>query len=553
MKRRLPWVLLLLVTFVLLGLWTRDRRRLSLEQQRLKASREQSFALEKDHGRELEALRREQANNQRLRRENLQLRRRTESWEPYINSAFFRGQVPEWGAPEYVRVAQTSHVPAPAASPYAECLVACRLQRIGKGGLYGPVAGSATNECVGLFWAFRDRKPSPGMEYKEGDLLTCYFLPPEKVAEDIRQIQVADDIGDPQLPVFYAARDLRAPAEEPVLREIPPPPPAPSREDAIASELRRIRAMVERNGGSYSNWIEKTSAVRAGLVSRVEREGELLIDGRISYTGIHGQAPPPPGWPEHQVQVLSSMNRQMAQRGIDLIVAPFPFKDLVNAPFFTDEFGPDAVAEPWRYQMFEALLEAGIETIDLLPGLRAAWQASPRVYYNAVDSHPAEGALRVTARAIGERLARYSLPRDLEKVWTQEVGFAIPRQAKFDAFPESAKTGTPYAATRIFAPDGSPVLDWGRPGAPVLLLCDSFGGVPDRYGVGAASLLPQIARETGIIAEKIERGGGGPQMMKFLSQYPPETFRNRKVCLLVINEPALLWSLEWVDAVLPGP
>ena len=553
MKRRLPWVLLLLVTFALLGLWARERRRFSLERQRYQSAREQSFALEKKHGRELAALRREQGNNQLLRRENSLLRRRTESWEPYINAAFFRGQVPGWGTPEVVRVAQTSRVPAPATSPYAECLVACRLQRLGKYSLHGPVPAGATNECIGLFWAFRDRKPGPGMEYKEDDLLTCYVVPPEKIAADIRQIQVADDIGDPLLPVFYAARDERAPAKAPVLRNVPTPPPVLSREEALASDLRRIREMVGRNGGSYSNWIERTSVAREELLARVGKEGELLIDGRISYTGIHGLAPPPPGWPGLQVEVLSSMKRQLARRGIDLIVVPIPFKDLVNAPFFTEAFGPDAVADPWRYQMFEALLEAGIETLDLLPALRAAWPAPARVYYNAVDSHPAEGALLVTARAIAERLARYSLPRDLEQVWTQEVGFAIPRLARFEAFPESAKTGTPYAATRIFAPDGVPVPDLGRPGAPILLLCDSFGGVPERYGVDSASLLPQLAGETGLIAEKIERGGGGPHMMKHLGQLPPETLHNRKVCLLVINEPALLWSLEWVDADLPGP
>jgi alginate O-acetyltransferase complex protein AlgJ len=254
--------------------------------------------------------------------------------------------------------------------------------------------------------------------------------------------------------------------------------------------------------------------------------------------------------------MLKSLNVQLRSRGIDLLVVPVPAKEHVNGLFILDNPPEDGVLNPYRLFLFKRLLDAGVEVMDLQPSLTLGWSRFKHVYYDALDHHPADGAIQIAAEQIAARIARYGFKtryRGLRKV---QVPLSIPD--RYTRFPDHAKLPGAYTATRVMIDGTTPLPEEPKSASPVLLLCDSFGGVPAPYGVRNAALPVHLAAEMGFRPRTFRVEGGAPQMLVHLSRADPAILRGVRVCVFFFNEMYLYRDdpeterLRWQVAELPA-
>ena len=187
---------------------------------------------------------------------------------------------------------------------------------------------------------------------------------------------------------------------------------------------------------------------------------------------------------------------------------------------------------PYRILLHYQLLEAGVEIVDLADPLINALDDFPHVFYDALDSHPADGGIQTVAHTLAQRLARYQFTPAEETVWEMQTKY----RAKAEYFEPRSSIGFPYVATRILHGDGSAVPEYGGDDSPILLLSDSFCGVPSHYGVWSANIPCHIYKEIGVLPQKFQRNMGGPGVMTTLEQVPDSAYPNKQVCLFVYGE-----------------
>ena len=155
-------------------------------------------------------------------------------------------------------------------------------------------------------------------------------------------------------------------------------------------------------------------------------------------------------------------------------------------------------------------------------------------FYDGDDSHPADGAIQVTADIIAERLARYGFEPQVAETWRVPFSYSIP--PGFDLFPESAMTEERYEATRVLSMDLSGVRDNGVHRSPMLLLSDSFGSVPVEYHVRNGNFVSHLSARVGIPMHHKQVHGGGPRMLRHLAGDPDVLSMDRKVCIFLFSE-----------------
>jgi hypothetical protein len=447
----------------------------------------------------------------------------------------FRGEEPAAaGAVSTVRVVSAPSLPDPATSDYPDCVAVFEVDVLA-------APGREAGEALLAAMAFADRVPTFVCELAPGDLVDAVLLPWKAMPDDIRSVQRADETERFELPMF-AALGLRPHVEVEAITA------GRLESDGVRAEaaIERMARAVERRLAAYGvEGGDPFEVWRAGLDRDVWRvlEGlrgdeRVLRDDRFCWRNRSYVVHPTDTWPEPQIAYFAALRDQLAARGIDLIVVPFPEMEQVSSLHFLEENGhelpADGVVDADRERWLLAASRAGIEVVDLRPALVAARDEFDRVYYDAEDGHPADGAIRTAARVVAERLRRYELEPTYDELRLVETWYAIPEsQTKF---PPHAYEPYAYAATVVQTPDGRP-LPASDERSPILAMGDSFLGVPrGNYKVPGADLPAHLARETGILPRRLEVGGGAPQLMVHLARAGSETLEGVRVCLYVFRE-----------------
>ncbi|MFO1522032.1 MAG: hypothetical protein U1G05_08320 [Kiritimatiellia bacterium] len=441
--------------------------------------------------------------------------------------------------------------PDPATSPYADALFTTRFAVLGA----DPTAPARISL---LLPGFFKRTPDPASAYRTGDLIEAVCVPLDQAGPQQQSIQQADDLGDVDLPVFLALETRRI---DGITRPAPsgatPAPPSATiadmneykvtAQEELAREkhlagVREELARLEIAHGGWDAWRASVAPLHAELKRKVAEAGGVLKKGRLSLSDLAIlDARFDPAAPEsgRMIQSLLQLQTLFREGGAHFILAPFPDRALVAAPRFLDTPPPDGIVHPDVLRLQAALLDAGIEMLEVQRETLAGLGEEDFLYfYDSPDPHPAEGAVRVMARALDERLRMYDLPRGAETFRILHKPYRGP--VPFDGGGErEAKR-----ADRILEALGAPLsLDTrGR----VLFLGDSFLESPAGYGAIGTGLAYQFAYLSGSRPGVFERKSGAFHMLHYVIRQSRTVFPDRKVAVMVTSlENLLLYAGKW--------
>jgi hypothetical protein len=309
-----------------------------------------------------------------------------------------------------------------------------------------------------------------------------------------------------------------ADSQPPVARPIEPRGPDPRAVEARAESIRRtadaIRTECQRAaGGDWKRWQDQTASYRAALKSRLDT--------------LKTFDPPPAQWYDCRYEALEGKNgfplfevsareylsylcdpaafdgfrkdrpvvaakNWLKQRGIDLIFVPVPKMTEVYVDHFLDGCPADGIVAPHVRRVLLDLLEADVEVVDGFSLFRALRDTDREYLYNTADPHWAARGMRIMAKELGDRVARYRFgarARYGPPVVKTEIGpFYIPgapieghigeltSQFGWPALtPEqqarAAKAQT-RVATHVTLPDGREPPD--DPESPVVVIGNSY-------------------------------------------------------------------------------
>lgn len=428
----------------------------------------------------------------------------------------------------YLKVLTTTPTPDPVRSDYPDCVAVSLCER-----LDGDQQETGEQLLVAAT-VFRNRRIKPAARLAVGTIVQANLVPFDSLPEDIQSIQRVDATDNFELPLL-AAIGLRKTIVMSRHTVEPPGGEAPSQKDAIASSIEQIERRLEPHG-SFEKWHKALEPLRQQVRSEIVKNGGgPLLKGKSLIRNLHYiRHEPNEQWPEPQVAYFTNLRDQLAAMGTDLIVVPFPEREQLSVYEIAADPPADGVVHPYRNYWHLKLLQAGVEVVDILPALIEATKQHEFVYYDALDGHPADGAVRTAASEIAKRLRRYGdLKPHVREVTLGMEQFAVPPQYK--KFPKYAYEAPCYPAQIVRTADGE-MLPRHSPKAPILLLGDSFIGKPHGYGVAGADLSAHLVKETGVLIRRMEVGGAGPQLMSHLARRGRDYTRGVKVLVYVFRE-----------------
>jgi alginate O-acetyltransferase complex protein AlgJ len=223
----------------------------------------------------------------------------------------------------------------------------------------------------------------------------------------------------------------------------------------------------------------------------------------------------PPPQPD-PIAALIDFDRQLAERGIRLLVLPTPVKPMIQPGQLSPRDADGMPLNNPSYLRFVAELESsGIAGVDIGPLLATATAKPGLPQYLRADTHWTPEAVELTARELARRvqeLTGFETPPDTGYLRRKVVVENIGDIATMLHLPAGQQLFTNEQVTtqRILTFEGRP---WrADPNAQVLLLGDSFANIysVDRLGWGAgAGLAEQLSYYLQKPVDKLALDAGG--------------------------------------------
>ncbi len=353
-----------------------------------------------------------------------------------------------------------------------------------------------------------------------------------------------------------------------------PVPLATSAAEARAADVKAERARIleeaARRGGfdawklSLEPYRTELRVVLKDMNSRPETRirdfnGHLMHAFDISYVLAdsflkNGRAGSTDA-PVKQFSLVVDFYEQLKRRGIDLIFIPVPV---------TTEMIPDVLAShapepgksnaPQRSEYLLALLDAGVEVIDLYPGLYREQERNGDTLCLLDDTHWNQLGIKESARQIAERLSRYdfvSRASGTEKRYHTQIIQAERRGDLARGLPEAELAKYPprlYTLEQVTDEQGVPYEDDEE--SPILIAGDSFTYL---FADNHAGISAHIAKEIGMPVARMSSPRGGPSVPRTLARQGKDYIDKRRVVVWIMASRYLLNSRadDWQTATLP--
>ena len=446
------------------------------------------------------------------------------------------------------QLVQKSPIPDPKKSDYEDCLYTAQVKV-----LQITSKARVPRDLILILPAFTKRALQPESKYEEGSVIEADLLPHEKADKDRRTMQRSDLLDRFDLHAFDALSSRlsthsaasfpsrsddyfeAAPAEEKAHPAEAAPVHYPSSERAAAErkaamdhDRETIASALKAHGGSWEKWQDEVSPMLTDLVKQIDASKEkALRKNNLFYLGPHlndykqlglqlqaDDCPP--------VRVLKFLSKQLRERGIDLIVVPFPYREDVIADSFSTHAPSDGWFVPQRMHFIQKLLEADVEVIDLVQPLRAGLARYPVVFHDTVDQHPCDGGVQVAADEIAKRLARYEV---------EKPSPALKFNLKQVTYSDNDRQ---YAATAVTTEKGEPLDVPENAGSPFIVMGDSFSRTPDYHPGGEGAAIPMhVAYRLGVVPDYLGAMGNSDKVMRLLARQGGNYLANRKAVVFV--------------------
>jgi hypothetical protein len=214
----------------------------------------------------------------------------------------------------------------------------------------------------------------------------------------------------------------------PVSRK-PEPFAVAARADVIHRDAEEIEAECRRAaGGDWERWQRDTAVYRAALQAKIDAlkvfdpPRGAFPDSNIEPLEGKNNFPLFEVGPRAQLQffyrpetldefrrirAVVAAHRWLGQRGIDLIFVPAPKMTEVYIEHFIDSCPPDGIIAPHVRRTLLELLNDGVEVVDAFPLFRHVRDADREYLYNTADPHWGHRGVRVIAKEVADRIARY--------------------------------------------------------------------------------------------------------------------------------------------------
>jgi hypothetical protein len=301
------------------------------------------------------------------------------------------------------------------------------------------------------------------------------------------------------LPAGCNARGKAAPSDEPVALAPREPAAVAARAARVRRDADALRADCRRAaGGDWDKWQRQTAIYRAALRARLEalqvfkparsplpeaqyealegRDGFPLFElgGRLHLNYLYDNEQLDPFRKDRPVVAV---RRWLARRGIDLIFVPVPKMTEVYVEHFLKPCPPDGVIAPAIRRCLLDLLDDDVEAVDGFTLFRSKREAE--YLYLAADSHWGPVGMRLMAREVAGRIARYEFGAMTRHA--PPVVRCDPRAGKppgKNGWPALSEAQRQRAAAAVLdfptitMPDGRDVPD--DSGSPVLLIGNSY-------------------------------------------------------------------------------
>lgn len=251
---------------------------------------------------------------------------------------------------------------------------------------------------------------------------------------------------------------------------------------------------------------------------------------------------------------IRDVHRQLAERGIHLVVVPVPGKPTIYPEKLAG--AEVAIEHSPTLELLDSLRASGIDAVDLVRPLRAAKTGSATDLYLHRDTHWSPAGLAIAADAISKALlsipavsglrdsARY-VPRDtLVERWGDicEMTALVRRRGIW-------KTES-VTIPRILDSAGAPYRDSDT--AAILWLGDSYSRIYQTDAPKAAGIVAQVALRTGQPIASVVNDGGASTVVRRKLLRKPALLKHAKVVVWEFVERDIRFGADgWALEALP--
>lgn len=431
---------------------------------------------------------------------------------------------------------------------------------------------SIPEKIVLVIPGFRKRKLLTDSIYSSGQRLKVKIELFDDISETLRQIQQADQINSLDYDYYYLYEGIKI---EPIGTVVQLPTESRKnalthsttsidinkltpqrgnadklRKQAIQKDLARINKLLSKNGGDFKKWYDNLNDVRREYGKVIEKKDFKWIGD--SYFSLKSWALYKEEYLNYDfVSAMIDYNQYLRDRNIDFIVVRVPSMNEVVGDLFIQSFN-NTEFNPYLQKFNKILLENDVETIDLVPPLVKNRFKYPLLFwYQTTDPHPAEGAGRIIARELTDRLKRYNF----KAVKTTTVYLVSTTMFPFRddiykcdyTWPDgNIKYDTSSAASflGVFSQDGNVLQINENSGSPVLFIGDSFVDYSPN-NIRGGSIPQYFYYESGVLPDKFCRYGGATNLFGELIRKGDSFLVNRRVVIFIMNSGGILKDARW--------
>lgn len=265
--------------------------------------------------------------------------------------------------------------------------------------------------------------------------------------------------------------------------------------------------------------------------------------------------------PESMFQSVLSFQRELGERGIQLLLVPAPGKPSIYPDKLTRRAAYlSTPVNPHTREILSRLEAAGVEVVNLFDLYQShrsrAESASHEALYLTQDTHWSPLGMRMAAKAVADRL--------LQLQWTEkgstEYGLNearySPRVGDVLAMSQSPLiqswvTPESIAATQVVKRSDGQLYQDDR-ASEVLVLGDSFLRIYERDEPGSGGFVAHLAHELQKPLTSIINDGGASTLVRQELYRKPELLAGKKVVIWEFVERDIRFGTEgWQDVPLP--